>query len=74
MPAPALDGRVVLVTGAGSGLGRAIAEAVGDAGAKVAVADIALDRVKGLAVFLASAASDYMTGQIIAIDGGYTAT
>src|SRR5205814_2305505 len=32
------------------------------------------DEIKGLAVFLASAASDYITGQIIAIDGGYTAT
>lgn len=31
------------------------------------------DDLKGLAVFLASAASDYLTGQIIALDGGATA-
>jgi gluconate 5-dehydrogenase len=29
--------------------------------------------LKGLALFLASAASDYLTGQIIAVDGGLTA-
>ena len=32
-----------------------------------------LEELKGVAVFMASSASDYMTGQIVAVDGGLTA-
>jgi 3-hydroxybutyrate dehydrogenase len=39
-----LNGKVAVVTGAASGIGRAIAEAYANAGAKVAVADIAADK------------------------------
>jgi NAD(P)-dependent dehydrogenase (short-subunit alcohol dehydrogenase family) len=41
----ALQGRTVVVTGAGGGMGRGIAEAVAEAGARVVVGDLALDPV-----------------------------
>jgi len=45
----ALDGKVVLVTGGGRGLGAAICRAVAADGAKVAVADLDLGRAQALA-------------------------
>jgi NAD(P)-dependent dehydrogenase (short-subunit alcohol dehydrogenase family) len=44
-----LEGRVVIVTGAAGGLGRAFADGFAAAGAKVVVADIALERVEATA-------------------------
>jgi NAD(P)-dependent dehydrogenase (short-subunit alcohol dehydrogenase family) len=40
-----LEGRTVVVTGAGGGMGRGIAEAAADAGAQVVAGDLALDAV-----------------------------
>ena len=43
-----LNGKLALVTAAGQGIGRAIAEAFIAEGAKVVATDVAVDKLKGL--------------------------
>ena len=70
-----LDGRTALVTGASSGIGRAIAIALGQAGVRVALCArrrARLEEVAETILFLVSDRSSYITGQAIVVDGGET--
>jgi NAD(P)-dependent dehydrogenase (short-subunit alcohol dehydrogenase family) len=60
-----LNNRVALVTGAGQGIGRAYAHALGEAGAALAVVDIVLERAESVAHELAKKGIDTIA---IAID------
>jgi 2-hydroxycyclohexanecarboxyl-CoA dehydrogenase len=49
-----LEGRSVIVTGGGSGIGRAICERLADAGANVAILDLSADNAQAVAAELAT--------------------
>lgn len=44
-----LDGKAAYVTGGGQGIGRALAHALGEAGAKVAIVDAVLEKAESVA-------------------------
>ena len=83
-----IQGRVAIVTGAASGIGKAVSKRLAEEGAKVVVTDIQeemaelsvptgqvgypLDIANGV-LFLASDESRYMTGTELIIDGGLCA-
>ena len=50
-----LDGRVAIITGGSRGLGKAMAEALAQAGAKIAVGSRSVDRVQAVAEALQTA-------------------
>jgi NAD(P)-dependent dehydrogenase (short-subunit alcohol dehydrogenase family) len=54
-----LDGRLALITGAGSGIGAAIAHAMANAGARVVAADIDGAAVQRTATAIGSKASSF---------------
>jgi NAD(P)-dependent dehydrogenase (short-subunit alcohol dehydrogenase family) len=59
-----LDGKVAVVTGAGQGIGRAYAHALGEAGAAVAIADLAMDTANAVAAELRAKNIDSMAIQV----------
>lgn len=54
---PSLQGRIALITGGSRGLGAAIAQVLGEAGMRVVLADIDLQRAKDRAAILGSSTS-----------------
>src|SRR5690242_19240723 len=59
-----LDGRTAVVTGAGQGIGRAFAHALGEAGAAVAVADISIDHANEVVAELSTKKIDAFAIQV----------
>ena len=67
-PVPTLDGRLCLVTGAASGIGRATARAAADAGARVVLTDVRDDALAAVAGELGDAAVAHRALDIADVD------
>jgi NAD(P)-dependent dehydrogenase (short-subunit alcohol dehydrogenase family) len=69
-----LAGRVAIVTGSSRGMERAIAERLAEHGARVVMSSRNPEACAAAAVFFASRAGSFVTGQAIIADGGATIT
>ena len=64
-----LDGRTAVITGAGGGIGRAIALCLAEAGARVAVTDIILERAQAVVHDVRASGGDGMHFQLDVTEG-----
>ena len=70
VPTMRMQGKIALVTGAASGIGRAIAEAFAREGAKVCIADLSIDAARAVAKDLGGLAVEMDVANEAAVEAG----